>query len=174
MGQRLVIQILDKDNKNIATSYYHWSGFTESAIQLSKKVINDIANGIDCVRALKNTGAKLQGETGINRNDGLIDVGEAEMKNSVSWNEQLIVIYLNEKQKIRFIDIDKLFHRESDISDFKLYSKLNDEERKNINIEYSCYDTIENTNKFFDKILNLYTNKQYYFFYYEEYYKMIY
>ncbi len=40
MGQRLNIEIV-KDNKVLANSYYHWSGFSNSAINLAIEIIEN-------------------------------------------------------------------------------------------------------------------------------------
>ena len=40
MGQRLEICITDGENE-LANAYYHWSAYTESAIELSKQIITD-------------------------------------------------------------------------------------------------------------------------------------
>lgn len=40
MGQRLNIEIV-KDNKVLANSYYHWSGFSNCAINLAKEIIQN-------------------------------------------------------------------------------------------------------------------------------------
>ncbi len=39
MGQRLVIDIFDKDNNRVANCYYHWSAYTMSSIQAVRKLI---------------------------------------------------------------------------------------------------------------------------------------
>lgn len=41
MGQRLNIEIKE-NNKVLANSYYHWSGYTSSALLLTEKILDAI------------------------------------------------------------------------------------------------------------------------------------
>ena len=65
MGQRLVVQIEDC-GKQLANAYYHWSAYTESALEITNDVIqtlNEIAinktNIERAVHALYKTGARF-------------------------------------------------------------------------------------------------------------------
>lgn len=40
MGQRLNIEIV-KNGEVLANSYYHWSGFSDCAVNLTEKIIKD-------------------------------------------------------------------------------------------------------------------------------------
>ena len=94
MGQRLNIEITDGE-KGYANAYYHWSGYTESSLELAKQIIDSISH---CkyekvtraigIAILEVTGAAITDEeydickigTRLNsadRNNGLIAVSEA-------------------------------------------------------------------------------------------------
>ena len=136
MGQRLVIEIQNNKNKTIATAYYHWSGFTKYAIELTKTVLEEIDNSGDYIQALKHTNAKLPNEENRNRNDGLIDIEKDDMQESIRWAEQLVKIVLDIDNKIRYIDTEKLFYREVYIDDFEKYKEFNKEDINIISIDY--------------------------------------
>lgn len=40
MGQRLNIEIVDRNGEGIANAYYHWSGYTSSSLELLKQVVS--------------------------------------------------------------------------------------------------------------------------------------
>ena len=46
MGQRLVISV-EKDERKLCNIYYHWSGYTYSALYETQKVIDCIYNSKD-------------------------------------------------------------------------------------------------------------------------------
>jgi hypothetical protein len=118
MGQRLNLEIRDGD-KILANSYYHWSAYTDSAYELTTRVLSFIeANPMDdhlllAVRALESTGAGLskcgpieKSEYGqmrsrykdldfsdvVDRNLGLISVTEEGIKETQFWAEGTSVI----------------------------------------------------------------------------------
>lgn len=65
MGQRLNIEIWN-NGQVLANVYYHWSGYTSSALALTRKVVDGINKTVcddDRLRAvwlLQNTGAGLE------------------------------------------------------------------------------------------------------------------
>ena len=69
MGQRLNIEIArKKDNKILANSYYHWSAYTYSSLELANEIIeyfydivrNDkVSDEIKAIQLLQTTGAGL-------------------------------------------------------------------------------------------------------------------
>lgn len=118
MGQRLNLEI-KKGDKVLANAYYHWGGFTGSAIHIcydaikylkKDKSANDLTRA---VQALITTGATLtepewealqKMDTGgrifvkpisADRNDGLIAVSEKGIEETQYWGEQHIYIYLD-------------------------------------------------------------------------------
>ena len=125
MGQRLVI-VIKEDGKNLATAYYHWSGYTDSALMITNQVIDVLTedknkkykNRLDrVISALYATGAGFNAEAQnaflfmrvkdptitsevvacVDRDEGLIDVDEGGMDNSIGWAEGLVEIDLGEE-----------------------------------------------------------------------------
>lgn len=114
MGQSLNIEIRKK-NKVIANAYYHWSGYTQEAFELTNEVINYITTyrvafkdqKLLAIKALESTGAALPDyEDGDldriknmskysttefakfkSRNDGLISVFSDTIKETEKWAE---------------------------------------------------------------------------------------
>lgn len=117
MGQRLVINI-QKNNKSIATAYYHWSGYTFSSAEITSQAIDkyyqlkDENPQIDdlnlAVEMLYSTEAGLTDKAingfgtqitnirhAVDRNCGLIDLTQEGMENSISWAEGLVTLDLD-------------------------------------------------------------------------------
>ena len=105
MGERLVIEIKE-DNKRVATCYYHWSGFTRSALELCETVLKELDEGKSYMEALKATGAAFPG---VDRNEGLIDTEKEKMENSIYWAEELFKIKIKDG-KVGWINYDRLFN----------------------------------------------------------------
>ena len=127
MGQRLNIEIFE-DGKILANGYYHWRGYTSSAIILTRKILNGLKDveqsGFDGVRKaialLELTGAGLPEEEKCyyihniddlsiptdfqdfrGRNDGIISVSEEGIADTRKWAEASVEIDLV-KQTIKF------------------------------------------------------------------------
>lgn len=121
MGQRLNIEITASD-KPLANSYYHWSAYTGSALELAAKIIQAIplVNESDpvlrAIRLLETTGAKLTPEEAQiahermskqmfelanNRNDGLIAITAGGMNQTRTWEEGRVEIDLD-RETINF------------------------------------------------------------------------
>lgn len=124
MGQRLNIEIHDGRYKSplrgrlVANAYYHWSGYSESAVELLQEALKAFENQDEAeplpraIRILEATGAGfsadelLRGKELLNtvpftvqptsgRNDGLIAITEKAMKETRVWEEGRIEIHLN-------------------------------------------------------------------------------
>lgn len=117
MGQRLNIEITDGDTA-LANCYYHWSAYTESALELTRKIIyafwetNPIVSVKTAVELLEATGGGVneteraaieaaQDKFGhitfkgcTNRNEGLISVTESGMESTRRWEEGRVTIDL--------------------------------------------------------------------------------
>lgn len=133
MGQRLVISI-NKGDTELANAYYHWSGFVDKAVNLTKGYIlkalkenadikaekNDV---IKAIMLLKTTGANIIGNSDVKYyNDNLqalnphlligddkigpIAITKATIDNNVYWAESRVIIDLD-KEEIVFC----AFHR---------------------------------------------------------------
>lgn len=122
MGQRLVVTIETNEEKwcNI---YYHWSAYTSSALEETRKIINCIYNGkhetkeellLRLIRFCENNGGGIRGtaeefeyikglypnETfktdNYSRNDGLIALSENGMTEMQGWSEGDVYINIDE------------------------------------------------------------------------------
>lgn len=106
MGQRLNLSI-NKNGKVLANCYYHWSGYTNSAMEKARQALNFLEEqeqeiGVkEAVLALKETGATIDKENAqdyvepdeiINRNEGIIGTTEKEIETSELWAECEIII----------------------------------------------------------------------------------
>lgn len=117
MGQRLNIEIKCNDEL-IANSYFHWSAYTGSSIELVKEILNlydDVVSNYSVQRAvslLELTGAGIQEEElqrvvldadkdiqrlkfkrmSHNRNQGFIHVLQPDMDNTRDWDEGRVTI----------------------------------------------------------------------------------
>ena len=118
MGQRLNIQIEANDtdtNKTevLANCYYHWSGYTSSAMELVNEIVNsgiynlDILDPIEkAIRLLEATGAGLAEDeltdtyntpkykVSSDRNKGLIAISEEGKNSTVKYEESRVTINL--------------------------------------------------------------------------------
>lgn len=121
MGQRLVVNVYEKDKK-VANAYYHWSGYTISSLRVLKDISKAYIENkdISAVDLLKATGARLSNDDNCNRNDGIIEITESGMENSSSWSEGDIDIYLDEGMYDFFVtsgtDIDYIKEYYEDIN----------------------------------------------------------
>ena len=135
MGQRLVIEIKEGDTV-LANAYYHWSGYTETSLNLLNEVMNKgILNNIPikfskgdeqfyAIKLLETTGAKIleedfkiatlkfpmnEFETSKNKTDGLIAFSEKNINKNMDSAEAIISIDL----KSRTIDIGGIYNYEN-------------------------------------------------------------
>lgn len=149
MGQRLNIEIKD-EGKVLANAYYHWSGYTSSALELiqlileSLKKVNFENNVIKAIKLLEETGAGLVNEEleyakkifksknisfseGISRNEGLISITEEGIEKNRYWEESRVEIDLVNKT-IKFDAVFKISIEEyeeeyvdEDVEDIPIY-----------------------------------------------------
>lgn len=126
MGQRLNMEIL-KNGEVLANSYYHWSGFSNSAINLAIHIINNfdyvkkykveeyIKNQdlLFAIRLLEETGAGVEDieETRKLLEDQTMNL---KLKPCINRNEGIIAITKEEIEEMRYweegrvsIDIEK-------------------------------------------------------------------
>lgn len=122
MGQRLNIEIYSGDEV-LANSYYHWSGYTSSALNLTNTIIENFEKiqeenkVLRAIRLLETTGARLTIEEinyanskGIkktfepakSRNDGLIAISNKGIENTRLWEEARVKIDIENKT----VDLD--------------------------------------------------------------------
>lgn len=142
MGQRLNIEFY-VNNKAIVNCYYHWSGFSDSAMEETRRLIHhlqdyDFSNMPEeeikfiVIRALEDYGARLEktdleeakklyperkfSNEGIDRNEGLIGITKQSMDNTRGWEEARVNIDLTD----RCFDIEGIFYYsdEKEIKDF--------------------------------------------------------
>lgn len=127
MGQRLVVTI-EKNEKEIAKIYYHWSGYTGSALYETQKVIHCIYNQKDetekemllrLIHFCEENGGGIDGGSsdgkelkyiqaiypdesfkteGIDRNEGLIALSTECMAEMQKWSEGDVYINLDTDQ----------------------------------------------------------------------------
>ena len=119
MGQRLNIQF-ENNTGVLANAYYHWSGYTSSAMLLTNKIISSdliddtsISNKVKAVKLLELTGAGLTRDEfnddfpshlykeSKDRNEGLIAISKEGIEETQSWEEARVTINLD-TNKINF------------------------------------------------------------------------
>ena len=135
MGQRLNIQF--EDNTGVlANAYYHWSGYTSSAMLLTNQIISSdliddtsISNKVKAVKLLELTGARLTKDEfnddfpshlykeAKNRTSGLIAISKEGIEENQYREEARVTINLD-TQQIHFdiywdVDIEEYDPEES-------------------------------------------------------------
>ena len=122
MGQRLNIEVVSNE-RTLANAYYHWSDYTGSAIELTKTALleyeyykNDVAmDQVElAIRMLEATGAGVNDperlrikrtpalwhydiQPSVNRNEGLLCITEAGIKETELWEEGRVTINIDDK-----------------------------------------------------------------------------
>ena len=143
MGQRLNIQIEANDidtNKTevLANCYYHWSGYTSSAMELVNEIVNsgiynlDILDPIEkAIRLLEATGAGLAEDeltdtyntpkykVSTDRDLGLIAISEKGINETRKWEESRVTINLTTGS----IDMSDMFYDVTDEFAAPIYEK---------------------------------------------------
>lgn len=186
MGQRLNIEIV-KNGKVLANSYYHWSGYSNTAVNLTEEIINyydyvkkyqldDTCNDKDilfAIRLLEKTGAgiyDIEKARGIlenhniklnvckGRNEGIIEITQKGINENRSWEEARVSIDI-EKQIIDFNVFDEYELKEL----LEDYNEMTREDIKDININFKeiAFDNIFDIKAFIDKANY---NDNYYFY----------
>ena len=167
MGQRLNIQIEanvtdTNETKVLANCYYHWSGYTSSAMGLVNEIVDsgvynlDILDPVEkAIRLLEATGAGLAGDeltdtyyapkykVSSDRNKGLIAISEEGKKSTVKYEESRVTINLT-TGSINMSDM--VYDVTDEFSDAELETKL-----KNL------YELKSDLNSNFDTFQDLYT-----------------
>ena len=167
MGQRLNIQIEANDTdtnetKVLANCYYHWSGYTSSAMELVNEIVKsgmyklDILDPVEkAIRLLEATGAGLAGDeltdtyyahrykVSTDRNMGLIAISEEGKKSTVKYEESRVTINLTTGS----INMSDMVYEETDV-----FSRA-DRETKLKNL----YELKADLNSSFDTFQDLYT-----------------
>ena len=166
MGQRLNIQIEANDTdtnktKVLANCYYHWSGYTSSAMELVKEIVDsgiynlDILDPVEkAIRLLEATGAGLTEDEltemyntpkykiSTDRDMGLIAISEKGINATVEWAESIVTINLTTGS----INMSDMVYDETDeFSSDELETKL-----KNL------YELKADLNSSFDTFQDLY------------------
>jgi hypothetical protein len=135
MGQRLNIEIVI-DGKTKANAYYHWSGYTKSAVDLVYKILKaDVSEKFDndlmlkAVKLLEETGAGLiekefkylnnvniPVKKALDRNYGLIAVSKKEIENTRYWEETRATINFDNNtvdMHLCFLDYEPEYYDEN-------------------------------------------------------------
>ena len=121
MGQRLVITVR-KEQKDIAKIYFHWSGYSDSALEKTKALLKEIDTKeenikklqLSIIRACESMGGGIDGGAGSeefsyvcnmfqnvnfkedpDRDFGLVALSENDMKEMQCWIDGNIVIDLD-------------------------------------------------------------------------------
>ena len=184
MGQRLNIEIV-KNGDVLANCYYHWSGYSNCAINLALEIIvkfdyikeyklDDPVKNIDllfAIRLLEETGAgvtnieetkEILGNELIklnkcnNRNDGIIGIKKEDIENTRYWEEGRVTIDI-EKETLDFDVIDE--HTLQEI--LEDYEKNEEEiEEINVSLKNIAFENVFDLKAFIDKANY---NEQYFF-----------
>lgn len=160
MGQRLNIEI--KINGEVqANAYYHWSGYTSSAIKLTEQILLQREDFLDkkepklsAIRLLETTGAGLtQEELEIakeeysevtfgkcnGRNSGLIAISEDGMNETRIWEEARVTIDFDE-ETVDF-NVWSIWDKEEYLDE---YEKLPEKEINDSNFNIMSFETFLN------------------------------
>lgn len=183
MGQRLVIEIKDGDTV-LANAYYHWSGYTETSLNLLNEVMNKgILNNIPikfskgdeqlyAIKLLETTGAKIleedlkittlkfpmnEFETSKNKTEGLIAFSEKNINKNMDSAEAIISIDL----KSRTIDLGGIYNYE----DLDELQEMANEDEEDLNIAIIDFNiteiSFEDFKNRFEDIKKLIENHEY-------------
>lgn len=132
MGQRLNVEIIS-GSKPICATYFHWSGYTSSSIEIANDVINafkdieqvtipevykrmkEACKGSSVTPQEANNiksslGIELTPKKFVNRNDGLIYFTEKEIENVRHWEEARVTVNLDNKT----CNVDAVIHYTSE------------------------------------------------------------
>ena len=167
MSQRLNIQIEankadTNETKVLANCYYHWSGYTTSAMELVNELVKsgiynlDILDPVEkAIRLLEATGAGLcedeltdtyntpKYKVSTGRNSGLIAISEEGTNRVAEWEESRVTINLTTGS----INMSDMFYDETDeFSSAEIETKLE-----------NLYKLKADLNSSFDTFQTLYT-----------------
>ena len=150
MGERLAIVVKDQKGDNLATAYYHWSGFTVCAfatiLRFNRAKLPDLTfeDGEvtllkDAVYRLTATGAGFtkkvailkndscgyeeidnpvfktyNAPTCLDRNDGILNIDDHGMQETIKWAEHTIYVTLNDDHTLQYDLHDALWEVDDD------------------------------------------------------------
>ena len=143
MGQRLVITVR-KEQKDIAKIYFHWSGYSESALEETRSLLKDIDTNeedikklqLNIIRACESMGGGIDGgaeseefsyvcnmfpnvsfKEDPNRNCGLVALSENDMEKIQLWSNGNIVIDLDYNRIY-----NSVFHEYHSLEEYEAYT----------------------------------------------------
>lgn len=82
MGARLTIKYHSGD-RDIASTYHHWAGNTESAMETLEEIGTSFISGKQLVNKMESLGMKPYEHPDGNRNDGLYEYGDEQKINDL-------------------------------------------------------------------------------------------
>lgn len=161
MGQRLNVEI-HYEGEIMANAYYHWSGYTRSALEVTKEIINayqpyqeniKMPKEVIAIRLLESTGARLTPEElrvandrfkddapfegDANRNDGLISITKEGIENTRGWEEGRVILNLDD-ETVAFNVCGYYFKEQyMDILSYELEDDIDDVTDERIEIEFN-------------------------------------
>lgn len=129
MGQRLVVSIKRNlgDEKSLCKIYYHWSGYTSSALEETLQIINHLKSiediekvsdkqiQLSLIRFCESNGGGIDGgenfdfvekyfpneifkKQGYSRNNGLIAISDKDQEDMQGWSEGDVVVGINDRK----------------------------------------------------------------------------
>ena len=143
MGQRLVITV-KKEKEDIAKIYFHWSGYSDSALEETRSLLKDIDTKeenikklqLNIIRACESMGGGIDGGAGSeefsyvcdmfpnvsfkedpNRNYGLVALSENDMEKIQRWSNGNIVIDLDYNRIY-----NSVFHEYHSLEEYEAYT----------------------------------------------------
>jgi len=177
MGERLNIEII-KNGKTLANAYYHWSGYSNSAVELASTIIKNIekinvkdSDLLFAIRLLESTGAGLTDREiefaktidGLNnvefkeckgRSEGLIGISQDEINQTRKWQEHALYIYLDEKRmSFQVFWKNRFSDYETENKDEDNYIEFDELEKVDINFDDIKFSEIDNFVEFINNHL---------------------
>ena len=149
MGQRLVITVR-KEQEDIAKIYFHWSGYSVSALEETRSLLEDINTNeedikklqLNIIRACESMGGGIDGGAGSeefsyvcnmfpnvsfkedpNRNCGLVALSENDMEKIQRWSNGNIVIDLDYNRIY-----NSVFHEYHSLEEYEAYTDKSEDE----------------------------------------------
>lgn len=184
MGQRLNIEIIENDEV-IANAYYHWSGYTSSALNLTNTILeNDVLYDdkiLNAIKLLELTGAHLTSlevehldkelkmmnfSIAQSRNEGLISISKEGINETRYWEEARVEIHVD-KRCLKF-DLCWTLDRD-DYTDGEL-DEAEEFELADLLLNQCSFDDFKSLHT---SVLSLINNKKYYFKHKENFYSFI-
>ena len=159
MGQRLNLEIKTNDT-TLANCYYHWSGYTSSALELTKIVLDNLSDK-ELTQDYAVELLKLTGAGDSDRNDGLIGVTDEDIEDTRYWAEASVYINL-ESRKVK-LDIFYIV----DVED------LDDDTEVKFVDNFKFEPNFDEFKEVYNNIMEMIREREYYFKYGNDIYVMI-